>query len=109
MTYVRPSATVVVMQTLGSYLRTARESKGFSLRELARRLNLSAPFVSDVERNRRGMGAAPYVAQWCAEVGADGAEVDRLSGRLPIGMLEWLLADGKRLSVVRKMMERGEK
>lgn len=39
--------------TFGEYLKRKREEKQISLRELARRLELSAPFVSDVENNRR--------------------------------------------------------
>lgn len=37
----------------GARVRNARLRAGVSLRELARRLNLSAPFVSDLERGRR--------------------------------------------------------
>jgi transcriptional regulator with XRE-family HTH domain len=37
----------------GEYLKKKREEKQISLRELARRLKLSAPFLSDVENNRR--------------------------------------------------------
>jgi transcriptional regulator with XRE-family HTH domain len=38
----------------GEYLKGKREEKQISLRELARRLEVSAPFLSDVENNRRG-------------------------------------------------------
>lgn len=37
----------------GEYLKQKREEKQISLRELARRLEVSAPFLSDVENNRR--------------------------------------------------------
>lgn len=39
--------------SFGEYLKLKREEKQISLRELARRLNLSAPYLSDVENNRR--------------------------------------------------------
>lgn len=39
--------------TFGEYLKHKREERQISLRELARRLNVSAPFISDVENNRR--------------------------------------------------------
>lgn len=39
--------------SFGEYLKNKREEKQISLRELARRLELSAPFLSDVENNRR--------------------------------------------------------
>lgn len=41
------------METFGEYLKHKREERQMSLRELARRLELSAPFLSDVENNRR--------------------------------------------------------
>ncbi len=44
--------------TFGAHLRTARIKKKISMRELAVRLGLSAPYVSDVEHSRR----APFPA-----------------------------------------------
>lgn len=38
---------------VGKKIRGARQAKGFTLRELARKLELSAAFVSDVELGRR--------------------------------------------------------
>ena len=40
--------------TFGEYLKHKREIKHISLREVARTLGVSAPFLSDVENNRRG-------------------------------------------------------
>jgi len=40
--------------TFGAYLKHKREEKHISLREVARTLGVSAPFLSDVENNRRG-------------------------------------------------------
>lgn len=40
-------------KTLGQKIRELREAKDLSLRELAKRLDVSAPFVSDVELGRR--------------------------------------------------------
>ena len=39
--------------TFGEYLKHKREEKQISLREVARTLGVSAPFLSDVENNRR--------------------------------------------------------
>ena len=39
--------------TFGEYLKHKRDDKHISLRELARDLKVSAPFLSDVENNRR--------------------------------------------------------
>lgn len=40
-------------QTLGEFIRATRERRGISLRELARRAGISAPFLSEIERDRR--------------------------------------------------------
>lgn len=39
--------------TMGQEMRKAREAAGLSLRETARRLSITAPFLSDMERGRR--------------------------------------------------------
>jgi transcriptional regulator with XRE-family HTH domain len=41
------------MKTLGEHIRDLRERKDISVRELARQLKVSAPFLSDVELGRR--------------------------------------------------------
>ncbi|HXU21052.1 MAG TPA: helix-turn-helix transcriptional regulator [Verrucomicrobiae bacterium] len=41
------------MKTLGERIRELRETKDLSVRELARRLGITAPFLSDVELGRR--------------------------------------------------------
>ena len=40
-------------KSLGDHIRELREAQDLSLREFAKKLNLSAPFVSDVELGRR--------------------------------------------------------
>jgi len=37
----------------GAWLRKVRESAGVTLREMGRRLGFSAPYLSDIEHNRR--------------------------------------------------------
>jgi predicted transcriptional regulator len=39
---------------IGGKLRVLREERSLSLRELARRLGISAPYLSDIELGRRG-------------------------------------------------------
>jgi transcriptional regulator with XRE-family HTH domain len=43
-------------KTLGEFIRQKRDELDISLRELARRLQVSAPFISDVELGRRYPG-----------------------------------------------------
>lgn len=46
-------------ETFGTCLARLREAKDVTLRELARKINVSAPFLSDVEKGRR----APLTAE----------------------------------------------
>lgn len=41
------------MKTLGERIRELREERDFSVRELAKKVRVSAPFLSDVELGRR--------------------------------------------------------
>jgi transcriptional regulator with XRE-family HTH domain len=41
------------MKTLGEHIRELREQRDLSVRELAKKLKISAPFLSDVELGRR--------------------------------------------------------
>jgi transcriptional regulator with XRE-family HTH domain len=45
--------SVDLTATMGQRLRELRERAGFSLREVAKAANISAPFLSDVELGRR--------------------------------------------------------
>ena len=46
-------------KSFGEVLHLLREKKDVTLRELARKINVSAPFLSDVEKGRR----APLTAE----------------------------------------------
>lgn len=41
------------MEGLGAYIRQLRDERDLSLREFAKKLDLSAPFISDIELGRR--------------------------------------------------------
>lgn len=45
--------------SFGEFLTLKREERDFTLRELARKLGVSAPFLSDVEKNR----TAPFTKE----------------------------------------------
>ena len=42
------------IKTFGSYIKSLRLYRGFGLRELARQLGISAPYLSDLEKDKRG-------------------------------------------------------
>jgi transcriptional regulator with XRE-family HTH domain len=66
---------------MGRRLRVAREARGLSLREVARRINVSPSFVSQVERGK----ANPSVGTLYALVSELGASLDELMGEDPDG------------------------
>ena len=41
------------MENLGAFVRRLREEKDFSLREFAKKLEVTPPFISDIELGRR--------------------------------------------------------
>ncbi len=51
-------------ESFGEYLKRKREEKGISMRELAKELELSVTFLSDVENNRR----APLIEERLADL-----------------------------------------
>ncbi len=44
---------LTVMESLGAYIRRIRDERDISLRELAKRIGCTPPFVSDIEHGRR--------------------------------------------------------
>ena len=45
-------ATIKEHETFGSFLQSKREDRNITLREMSRKLSVSAPFLSDVEKGR---------------------------------------------------------
>jgi transcriptional regulator with XRE-family HTH domain len=67
-------------ETVGSRLRVERERQGISLRELARRLDVSASLISQVELGR----ATPSVGTLYAIVNELGISLDEVFDRAPV-------------------------
>lgn len=90
---------------LGHFLRyhRLRQDPHLSLRTLAYQLGLSAPFVSDVELDRR-TPRPDMLAVWCTALDVDPVEAERLAGRVPNDITEWLLAEHGRFAEVRELM-----
>ena len=88
------SATGTTPVQLGQAIRAAREARGLSLRELARRVNVSPSFVSQIELGK----ANPSVGTLYAVVSVLGTTLDDLIGEPPGGsgpeLVDASLADG---------------
>jgi transcriptional regulator with XRE-family HTH domain len=90
--------------TLGEAIRYVREQRGLSLRELARRVGVSAPFLSDVERNRR---ATDKLAEVARALGVSLTELERFDSRLPPDIKEWIASSPGVSSLLRELRDSG--
>ena len=77
------------VQTLGEAIRFARDKRGMTLRALANEVQVSAPFLSDVEHNRRSPSSETFGAIAKA-LRVDVDDLKRRDGRLPADVKDWL-------------------
>ena len=82
--------------TLGQTVRSKRLERGLSLRALAVRLGVSAPFLSDVELGRR-FPSGPVLARMAAALAVPLEELERADARVPVEELKRLLDRNPRL------------
>jgi len=71
------------METLGFRIRKLREAKDISLREFARRIGISAAFISDIELGRR-YPSEDMLLKIAVELEADVEELKKLDTRAPV-------------------------
>ena len=91
------------MKTLGQCIRELRVEKSLSLREFAKRLNLSAPFVSDIELGRRD--PSEDVLERMAEAfGIPPKELRSYDVRVPIFELKKLAQSNPAYAIVLRML-----
>ena len=77
------------MESLGEHIRSLREARDLSLRELARSIKVSAAFVSDIELGRRYPSDAVF--ERIADVlGVKATDLRAYDPRLPIEALKRL-------------------
>jgi transcriptional regulator with XRE-family HTH domain len=79
------------MKTLGDRIRQLREEKDLSLRDLAKELKISAPFLSDVELGRRHP-SSEVLAKIAARLGTSVADLLKYDARPPIQELKRIAA-----------------
>jgi transcriptional regulator with XRE-family HTH domain len=73
--------------TLGQKIRELREARQLSLRALAEKVGVSAPFLSDLEHGRRGTEKVDEIAR---ALGVNANELRKLSGKLTPELKTWL-------------------
>jgi len=67
--------------TFGAYLRSLRLSRGIGLRELARQLGISAPYLSDLEKDKRGAPPVDLVRTIVKILDGDSENIYDLAGK----------------------------
>lgn len=65
--------------TFGKYLSILREKKDVTLRELARQIGVSAPFLSDVEKDRKPPLTAERIEKVASALNLTKEETDKLN------------------------------
>ena len=73
--------------TLGEVIRHLREKQGLTLRGLALKAGISAPFLSDIEHNRRGTEKIPALAK---ALGVGPEVLHAYDGRIPQDLEDWI-------------------
>lgn len=96
---IPPSVT-----TMGDAIRFVREARGLSLRELARRIHVSAPFLSDVEHNRR---STDKLAELAIVLEIPVSELERFDSRMPPDLRVWIASSPGMPSVLREIRDAG--
>ncbi len=77
------------MATLGHEIRSRRLEQGLSLREFARRVGVSPPYVTDLEADRRRPGPE-VLARMAAELRVPVRQLEALDTRLGPEVRKWV-------------------
>jgi transcriptional regulator with XRE-family HTH domain len=94
------------MKTLGEFIREKRNEMDISLRELARQLGITPPFLSDIELGRR-YPSDPVLARFAEFFKIPVAELKQLDHRESVAQLKHYIATRPELGAVfRTMMDK---
>jgi transcriptional regulator with XRE-family HTH domain len=90
---------------VGRFIREARERAGMSLRQLAAKVGVSAPFLSDLEHGRRGTERLDDIA---AALGVSKHEVLERAEELQAEEMRWINANPEVLKMLRDLRRRDD-
>jgi transcriptional regulator with XRE-family HTH domain len=97
-----------MQQSLGEKIKEARLKLGLSLREIARRTKITAPFLSDIELGRR-FPSNEVLQDLSKELGVPSEELARLDARSPLSELKRMAQDNPSWAMAfRKVAEQGK-
>jgi len=75
-----------------------------TLRALAKRVDISAPFLSDIEHNRRNTEKLPIIAE---VLGVDLKELRKFDTRLPAEVKDWISTNPEIVDLLKDMQASG--
>lgn len=88
------------VETVGDAIRFLRERRGLTLRGLASAVGVSAPFLSDLEKNRRG---TDRLADFARVLGVDVALLKQFDSRVEPELKDWLEKNPELVTLLREM------
>ena len=95
------------MKTLGERIRELREEKDLSVRELAKQMKVSAPFLSDVELGRRHP-SEEVLARVAENLDATVEELKKHDSRAPVQELKRIVASDPKMGfALRQVVDEG--
>lgn len=87
---------------MGQFIRDARIKQGITLRELARRVGVSPPFLSDLEHGRRTTSKLPEIE---TELGLAVGTLEDMSGQIPPDLKKWISENPGVVALLREVRE----
>jgi transcriptional regulator with XRE-family HTH domain len=90
--------------TLGQKIRELREARQLSLRALAEKAGVSAPFLSDLEHGRRGTERIDDIAR---ALGVKASELKKLDGKLTPELKTWLAQNPNVVTLLQEVRASG--
>ncbi len=97
------------MITLGERIRELREQQDLSVRELAKRLKVSAPFLSDVELGRRHP-SDQVLARLASSLQTTVEDLKKHDSRAPVRELKRIVANDPQMGfALRQVVDEGVK
>lgn len=95
------------MKTLGERIRELREHRDLSVRELAKKIGVSAPFLSDVELGRRHP-SNDVLTKIASALGTTADELNKFDTRAPLQELKRMATSDPAMGfALRRVVDQG--
>jgi len=92
----------------GTWLKEHRVKSGISARELARRANVSATYVSRLETlNETCVPSVTTMCRFAKALGIDEAQGLAAAGRIPLNISAWLLESAESWATLGNLIDQG--